>query len=125
MTEPFPKPDNNPWQTLSNVTKESDTARLQGFVYIFDALQALIYRGQAGRRVDFGDPEIMNRLSILFNQELPGVDIPLEIIRQFLSVHGEPDKDGAGVISQCTGITDRLEPSQEALDQARRIIDNL
>ena len=125
MTEPFKRPDDIPWKTLSRVTGEPDTARLQNIVDVFDAVSALIYRGQANRRVNFGDPETMSRLSILFNQEFPGVGISLETIRRFLVVHGEPDEYSAGVISQCTGITDRLEPSQEALDQARRIIDNL
>lgn len=125
MSEIFPKPDYNPWQTLSNVIGEPDSARLQDFVYGLDALYAFIYRGEANKRVNFGEPETMSRLSILFNQELPGVDVPLEIIRQFIRIHGEPDEYGAGVISQCTGITDRLEPSQEALALARRILDKL
>ena len=125
MSELFQKPDYNPWQTLSNVTGEGDTARLDKFVYRLFALYAIIYRGLADKRVDFGNQETMNRLSVLFNQELPGVDIPLETIRQFLSVHGEPDRYGAGVTSECTGITDTWEPSDEELALARRILDKL
>lgn len=125
MSELFPKPDYNPWETLSRVTRESDTARLQSFVETLDAIKALIYRGLAEKRVNFGDPITMDRLSGFFNQTFPGVDIPLETIRQFLVVHGEPDEYGAGVIGACTGITDRLEPSEGALADARRILDQL
>lgn len=125
MTEIFTRPDNNPWLTLCGITGEGDTSRLQDFVYGLDALRALIYRGLAGKRVNFGDPETMNRLTVLFNQEFPGVPIDLETIRMFIVVHGEPDEYGAGVIGQCTGITDRLEPSEEDLARARSILDNL
>lgn len=125
MSETFPRPDYNPWQTLSNVTGEGDTARLQDFVYGLDALFALIYRGQANKGVDFGDPATMEELSALFNRELPGVPIDIGTIMRFISVHGEPDEYSAGVIGQCTGITDRREPSEEDLARARSILDKL
>ncbi len=125
MTEIFRKPDNNPWEALARVTGEQSTARLDGFVYGLHALYAIIYRGQAIKRVDFWNQETISRLSVLFNQELPGVDIPLETIRQFLLVHGGPDGHAAGVTSECTGITDTWEPSDDELALAQRILDQL
>ena len=126
MNELFPKPDRNPWQTLADVTGESNTSRLDRFVYVFDAITTLLYRGQAKKRVDFGDPKTMKRLSYLFNQEFSGeVKISLDVILGFISVHGDPDGYEGGVIGACTGITDRIDPGKAELAAARRILDKL
>ncbi len=126
MTEIFTKPDNNPWRTLARVTGEKDQMRLHGFVAVVDALGALVYRGEAGGKIKFGNREIMDRLSVFLNQDLPGrVEINVYTIREFLNVNGDPDQYSGGVVGACTGITDRLDPSEEALAQARRILNKL